>query len=88
MIKGRREFADKYTLGKAKLKWINFVQSLFSPCTSISTALGLIGWWQVDICDHLSCQTAASFFNAILLTSVHFSAGCGLRQTALIPIRG
>lgn len=47
---------------------------------------GLIGWWQADICDHLSCQAAVSFFNAIFLTSAHFSMGYGLRQTALIAV--
>jgi len=85
MIKGRIEFTNKYTLGlnglNFQFKWIHFVQSLFSPCTSISTAPGLIGWWQVDIWDHLSCQRAVSFFNAIFLTNAHFSAGCGLRDS-------
>lgn len=85
MIK-RREFAKKYTLGKTKFKQIKSVQSLLTPCTSPAIALGLIGWWQVGICDHLSCQNAVSFFNAIFLTNSHFSVGFGSRQTALIAV--
>lgn len=86
MVKDVREFTNNYTLGDTIFKWIHFVQSVFSPCTFISTTLRIIGWWQIDVCDHLSCQTAVSFFNAIFLTSAHFFAGYGLRETALIAI--
>lgn len=83
MIKGRREFTNKYSLGKTKFKGINFVQSLFSPCTSLSTALG--GGKLIFVIT-FPVRQQCPFFNAIFLTRAHFSAGYGLRQTALIAI--